>query len=140
MTKVDFYVLQSAATVAEREQFACRLVNKAFKQGHSVYINTSDVTNCEQMDELLWREPVAGFIPHSVIDRGAAAVNIGCGTNPGEHSQVLLNLADTVPDFFSRFQRVVEIVVFEPRVRELTRANYKFYKDRGVPLNSHNIA
>ncbi len=138
MTKVDFYVLQGVASVAEREQFACRLVNKAFRQGHSVYINTDDQANCERLDELLWCEPVTGFIPHSVVD--AAAVNIGCGTDPGAHSQVLLNLAEKVPDFFSRFQRVVEIVVFEPRIRELTRANYKFYKDRGVPLNSHTIA
>lgn len=140
MTKVDFYVLQAVATVNEREQFACRLVNKAFKQGHSVYINTDDKANCERIDELLWREPAAGFIPHGVIENGAAMVNIGCGSDPGAHSQVLLNLADKVPDFFSRFQRVVEIVVFEPRIRELTRANYKFYKDRGLPLNSHNIA
>ena len=140
MTKVDFYVLQSVASAAEREQFACRLVNKAFKQGHSVYINTDDQTNCERLDELLWCEPVTGFIPHSMINAGAATVNIGCGTDPGTHSQVLLNLAGTVPNFFSRFQRVVEIVVFEPHIRELTRANYKFYKDRGVPLNTHNIA
>lgn len=140
MTKVDFYVLQGVASTDQREQFACRLVNKAFKQGHSVYINTNDMASCDQIDELLWREPAAGFIPHSVIDSGAAAVNIGYGTDPGEHSQVLLNLADKVPDFFSRFQRVVEIVIFEPRIRELTRANYKFYKDRGLPLNSHTIA
>ncbi len=140
MTKVDFYVLQGVESIEQREQFACRLVNKAFKQGHAVYINTSSEDACKQIDELLWREPVAGFIPHSVIDNGAATVNIGCGDDPGEHSQVLLNLADNVPGFFCRFQRIVEIVIFEPRIRKLARANYKFYKDRGLLLNSHNIA
>lgn len=139
MTRVDFYVLKAAATVDEREQFACRLVNKAFRQGHSVYINADNMADCQRMDELLWRQPPAGFIPHTMLDQGEAVVNIGCGDDPGTHSQLLLNLAQQVPDFFSRFQRVVEVVVFEPTVRKLTRANYTFYKDRGLPLRSHII-
>ena len=139
MTRVDFYVLKTAATVEEREQFACRLVNKAFRQGLSVYINTDDNAGCKRIDEALWCQPAAGFIPHSVLDQGEAAVNIGCSSDPGAHSQVLLNLAKEVPDFFSRFQRVVEVVVYEPLIRETTRANYKYYQDRGVPLRSHSI-
>ena len=51
----------------------------------------------------------------------------------------MINLSGVVPDFFSRFERVAEIVPFEDTRRASARDNYKFYKDRGYPLNYHRM-
>ena len=64
---------------------------------------------------------------------------LGWGEDPGSENDVLINLASEVPMFFSRFDRVSEIVDADPQVRELGRQRYRFYRDRGYPLESHQI-
>jgi len=48
-----------------------------------------------------------------------------------------VNLADEIPGFFGRFDRVAEIVVGENR--DAGRERYKFYRDRGFPLFHHEL-
>jgi DNA polymerase-3 subunit chi len=48
----------------------------------------------------------------------------------------LINLDDEWPPFFSRFERLVEIVGTEEDNKVKARARYKFYKDRGYPLQT----
>jgi DNA polymerase-3 subunit chi len=52
---------------------------------------------------------------------------------------VLVNLDQTVPAFFGQFERVAEIVSGDDNVRNQARERYKYYRDRGYSLNSHNI-
>jgi DNA polymerase-3 subunit chi len=51
----------------------------------------------------------------------------------------MINLNLTVPDFVGRFSRVMEVVVQAPAVRDPLRASYKFYQDRGYPLNNNRM-
>ena len=73
-----------------------------------------------------------GVIDHSPI-------HIGCSVDPGEHNDVLVNLSGTIPENFSRFSRVAEVVPLRESVREQARINYRFYRDRGYPLKYHAI-
>jgi DNA polymerase-3 subunit chi len=60
-------------------------------------------------------------------------------TNKGEdvcHYDLLINLDDEWPPFFSRFERLVEIVGTEEDNKVKARSRYKFYKDRGYPLQT----
>jgi DNA polymerase-3 subunit chi len=41
--------------------------------------------------------------------------------------------------FFSRFERVAELVSGDADVRQQGRKRYSFYKDRGYPLRTHEI-
>ena len=69
-------------------------------------------------------------------------INIGCNQGQGSSTRLnglLINLSHQVPEFFSRFERVTEIVVQSPAVTESTRNNYRFYRDRGYPLESHDL-
>jgi len=141
MTDIDFYIL-TIETLHAREKMACRLAEKVYKLGRSVYIHTNSAAESQALDQLLWTFRAGSFVPHTLADEGkdtsAEPVVIGHeDTKPGQNSDVLINLGDTVPIFFSRFNRVSEIVTEQDKLTG--RERFRFYRDRGYPLKSHNI-
>ncbi len=138
MTKVSFYILPDGQ---EKMHFACRLTEKAFKQGQQIYLLGADPKLCGTLDDLLWTFRQGSFIPHRLWQGetadGATPVLIGTGEPPAGFEATLVNLTDEVPSFFSRFERVAEIV--DGAGKEPARRRYKFYQDRGYPLESHKI-
>lgn len=139
MTRVDFYVLPAPAP-ASRLAFAARLTDKAFQQGHRVYLHTPDEGSARELDELLWSFRTTSFIPHALIDSDEnAQVCIGWRDTPGRHDDLLINLDLNVPAFFSRFARVAEVVCQHQPVLDATRTSYKFYQDRGYQLDTHRL-
>ena len=145
MTRVDFYVLDDQAEAA-RERFACRLVEKAFRLKHKVYLHAASTAAAQRLDALLWTFSEGSFIPHvlaapdldpSLAD--ATPVQIGTGEEPGFDAAVLVNLDGVVPGFFSRFERVAEIVGGDATERTQARERFKFYRDRGYVLETHRI-
>jgi len=141
MTRVDFYILADDKASA-RDQFACKLTEKAYKQGHRVYINTGSDQQLAQIDDLLWTYRDGSFLPHDRYDTshsGAQAIVLGHGVEPEGPDDVMLNLADDIPVFFSRFKRVAELVGGGEDARAAARARYRFYKDRGYTLNTHKL-
>lgn len=140
MTQVDFYILPDEEQQA-RLLFLCRLVEKAYKKQHRIYIHTDSETTSNTIDLLLWTFKVDSFIPHHLLadDSAPAPVAIGHGDSCGDHHDVLINLCNDVPDFFSRFERCAEIVIQQPEVLETTRKHFGFYRERGYPLNTHDL-
>ena len=63
MTQVDFYILPDQ-TLNGRELLACRLAEKAFRQGRYLYIHTESESQSELIDELLWSFREGSFVPH----------------------------------------------------------------------------
>ncbi len=53
---------------------------------------------------------------------------------------MIVNLDREQPAFFSRFERMVEVVASEDDDLEAGRRRWKFYKDRGYPLSRHDLA
>lgn len=141
MTRIDFYILEQQHAEA-RQRFACRLAEKAWRQGNKVYIHTESAEQSQRLDELLWTFSADSFVPHS-LDNDAAAdtvpVHIGHGDEPRHHDEVLINLAPEVPLFFSRFKRVAELVDQHEETRNKGRQRFRFYRDRGYPLENHTI-
>jgi len=138
MTKIDFYILQSGT----REYMACKLAEKAYSLGHSIYIHTGSEDQATHMDNLLWTFRAGSFIPHQKYQTDSSAdspVQIGIQDAPELESDVLINLAPEVPLFFSRFQRVAELVGPEDEAKTQGREHFQFYRDRGYPLSTHNI-
>lgn len=138
MTEVDFYILPHTEP-EQRDLFACRLAEKAFRQGHRVYLHTADAESATQLDELLWNFRPQSFLPHALLDDSSDRVVIGWHDHPGDHSDVMINLALSVPAFIGRFARVAEVVVQSPHVRDPLRKSYAFYKDRGYPLRNNRL-
>ena len=73
-------------------------------------------------------------------DMAAVDVTIGCNQPPVSSSGVLINLAEQVPTFFSRFDRTLEIVKSTEPCRRMSRERYRFYQQRGYILKHHNLA
>jgi DNA polymerase III subunit chi len=141
MTEVDFYILKDKAPQAGM-QFACRLAEKIFKDGHQVYINTTSGQQLKQLDDLLWTFRQGSFLPHAVCTSNepeATPILLGHAIEPDGPSDVLVNLAEDIPAFFSRFSRVTELVSGDDTQREMARTRYKFYKDRGYTVRSHQL-
>ena len=139
MTRVDFYVVSDAGADA-RLKVAARLADKARGRGHRLFIHTADEQQARQLDDLLWSFPAASFLPHGLADTACDEdIVIGWGQEPHGHDDVLINLAIGAPAFFSRFQRVAEIVTQDPQFLEALRKAWRFYKDRGYPLHKHDL-
>ena len=139
MTRVGFYVVQ-AADQSQRLQVAARLADKAFQQGHRIFINAVDETQARSLDELLWSFRPASFLPHGLHGQEHAdSIAIGWGQEPENHNDLLINLQLNIPRFFSRFARVAEVVTQDPATLEALRASWKFYQERGYQLEKHDL-
>lgn len=136
MTKISYYLL-AHQEIAQQRLFACRLIEKAYSLGHTIYIHTDNSEQTSQLDQLLWSYSAESFIPHSTE---RALIQVSHHNDPGEHHDQLINLGASVPEFFSRFNKVSEIVCQHEQMVKHSRDKWKFYQDRGYPLQSHKIA
>ena len=142
MTRIDFYVLESNDAQAQA-RLTCRLADKAWSLQHQIYIHTNTRQDSEQLDQLMWVYPDGSFLPHGVYgaeDSALAPVLIGHDHEPEHMSDVLINLADNVPPFYSRFERIVELVTGDESLRQKARERYKYYRDRGYAIETHKLA
>ena len=142
MTQVDFYVLPEGSR-EDRHQFTCRLANKAYGQGRRVYVHLGSEGDARRLDALLWTFREQSFVPHGLLgecDAGVTPVLLGWDGDPAGEDEVLINLRAEIPPFFSRFERVAEILDASAQVRSAGRERYRFYKDRGYPLDTHELS
>lgn len=139
MTRVGFYVVQ-AAGAGDRLRVAARLTDKAFQQGHRIYINASDEAEAASLDRLLWDFRPASFLPHALVgEEGAERIAIGWGQEPVNHDDLLINLQLSVPAFFGRFHRVAEVVTQDEQSLAALRTSWRFYRERGYQLEKHDL-
>jgi DNA polymerase-3 subunit chi len=144
MTRIDFYILPETVKPPEgRVMTTCRLCDKATLAGQRVYIYVPQAADADAIDSALWSFRQGSFVAHeragSPLEEPMPAVLIGDAEPPPSHHQVMINLADEVPAFFSRFERVLEIVDGDAAKRAESRTRFKFYRDRGYELNTHNL-
>lgn len=138
MTKVDFY-----SGVDDKLRTACQLSHKAMQNGLRVLIHTPDEHTAEAIDRLLWQYPATAFMPHCRNEDSAAAempVIISHLSEPFAHSEVLVSLHDSCLPFFSRFERVIEIIGKDSEDARLGRERYGFYRDRGYALRHFDLS
>lgn len=138
MTQIDFYF-----HVEDKLRTACTLSAKAYARGLRVLAYCADHEAGQKFSRLLWTAPPISFVPHCTAgDKLAAVTPIIVdyeGTDPA-HDDVLLNLRHELPSFFSRFQRLVEIVSIDEEDRRQARDRFKFYRDRGYEIRSHDLS
>lgn len=142
MTRVDFYLLQNGVDVEDKMRAACKLADKAFRQGHGVYLHTADDSAAQRLDDLLWTYSDDSFVPHALYRAEPAPpspVLIGSAPPPPAAHDVLLSLGAEVPEFFSRFERVIELVGSDDADKARSRERFRFYRDRGYPLQTHPV-
>lgn len=139
--RVDFYLLSSNKPDA-RALVACRLLEKAYIKGHRVYVHCANQSDAEALDELLWTFRDDSFIPHNLQGEGPEPpppVQIGYEKEPRGFNDILLNMSTTVPLFYTKFKRIMEIVSPEESEKEQSRIRYKDYRSKSCNIHTHEL-
>ena len=143
MTRVDFYVL-ATSNPHERRVLACKLTEKALRQGLKVYLHTGSEAETGILDNLLWTFRQGSFIPHqkttaSASEREDIDVLIGRDEPPSGFRDLVINLSLGLPPDFDQYQRVAELVDEDETVRAEGRRRYTAYKQQGFELETHKL-
>lgn len=131
--RIDFYL---ASTPGDQGilTIACRLFNKIYQAQHSAYAYCLDMIQAHTLDQLLWTFKDTSFIPHQLIDPNVsseAKITLGAMPEPGTRSDMLINLAEKIPENYETYDRVLEIVPSDPHERTQARERYKIYEAAG---------
>jgi len=142
MPRVDFYILPDAGALA-RMRHACQLTEQAYEQGQKVYLRTP-AAEAGQLDEMLWTFGDHAFLPHEVATPGSPshpliAALIGQDQAPAGFHGLLVNLTDELPPDADRYERIAEVVAADPERKQRARDRFRQYRERGWPLESHNV-
>jgi DNA polymerase-3 subunit chi len=138
--QVDFYVLKTAEL--DGRLLACRLALMAWERGHQAQVLTPDTASAHALDELLWQNPAGRFIPHGLSgtpEASAAPIRI---TTPDQlvAGHIVINLTRQPVDEPERHERLLEIVPHEKADRDASRSKFRFYRERGLQPQTHDIA
>jgi DNA polymerase III subunit chi len=137
VTQIDFYT-----HVENKLATACTLAGKAHARGLKVTVLLPDPEAAQRFDRLLWTTPALGFVPHCGPDDPLASETPVIVDWRGEqilNEDVLLNLRGEWPPFFSRFQRLIEIVGRDDEDRAQARERFRHYRDRGYEIRTHDL-
>ncbi len=137
MTRIDFF-----SGAQDKLRTACQLSHQAMRDGMRVLLHVPDDEMADKLDRLLWHYPPIAFMPHCHSHEAAAASMpvVIARDERFPHYQLLISLHAECPSFFSRFERVFEIVGQDEAETRTGRIRYKFYKDRGYELRHTDLA
>ena len=137
MTRVDFHF-----NAPDKLHYGSRLLRKIHRSGQRAVV-FGDPVAISELDKLLWTFSALDFIPHvSADDALAARTPLLLCSEPVDtpHIDLLVNLSQSTPAFFSRFKRLIEVVGTGEADRAAARERWRFYKDRGYALHSFDLA
>jgi DNA polymerase-3 subunit chi len=142
--RIDFYVLDGQAP-AQRWTFACRLAAKAYQQNLRVIVWNETAAEAKTCDDMLWTFNDGSIVPHQ-ISAGAelrdrtTPVHLTLALDGVDAADLLINLADRLPDQLPRFARVAEIINADPERRRLGRERFKAYREAKLELQTHQVS
>lgn len=145
MARVDFYILSNEGA-DEPLRVACRVAEKAWRQGHRVRVEADSTETLQRLDTLMWTFKQESFVPHEVEGENADRADIdpppvvlASGGAPAEAPGVLVNLSGVVPSIADRCERIAEIVSADPAAKQAGRERYRRYRERGFELDTHQL-
>ncbi|MEY3759810.1 MAG: hypothetical protein RIR39_1301 [Pseudomonadota bacterium] len=142
MAKVSFYILPSEST-QERYEFACKLMEKAYRSGCFCYVLTDNAEQSQKIDDLLWTFRAGSFIPHQIYTGELPALEkvilIGSLEVPELWQKTVINLSSYCPKQFDNIERILEILDNSEVTKELGRDRYRQYHQSGVTITTHKI-
>ncbi len=139
MTRIDFYISPDSHPQA-RLRLACRLADKAYQRGHGVFVYAPREEDARRLDDLLWTFRAGSFVPHARLEEDPEAPVLIASQPPEDGGEVLVSLDEGVPPFFTRFTRLVELVSGDAAARSAGRERFRFYRERGYPLYTHDLS
>ena len=138
MTKVEFFF-----NVPDKLAKAAELCEKAVAKGRQLTIFTQDDAMSNAMQQQLWQHSDLSFLPSSTpesLTSEYAAIIVDSNGKKLLQDDVLINLQQQYPPFFSRFRVLVELVGTEETDKVNARTRFRFYKDRGYEIKSTDVS
>ncbi|MDP5241197.1 DNA polymerase III subunit chi [Uliginosibacterium sp. 31-16] len=127
---------------SDRLRAACAITAKAVRQGRKVVVYAPEPGLAKRYDSLLWAAQPLSFVPHVAASSPLAArtpVVMAQALNDLPYDDVLINLADDLPDGYERFQLLVEIVAADEAGRSAARARWRFYKEHRHTVQAYDL-
>lgn len=137
MTRIDFYF-----NVADKFRQVAELAQMALSRQRRLFVYTAGASSAAQLESALWTHVPTGFLPHCRSDHPLAAetpILIDWEGTRLLHDDILINLTPAHPAFFSRFKGLIELVGLDEEDRGEARSRYRFYRDRGYEIKSHDV-
>ena len=134
MTRVEFFF-----NVGNKPQKLAELSEKAIGKGRRLLVYCRDAESAAELERVFWTNSALSFLPHCRATSPLASVTPIILDWEGKemvHDDVLVNLQDAHPPFFSRFGRLIEIVGLDEKDKADARARYRFYRDRGYEIRT----
>ena len=142
MAEVSFYILPSES-LQERYQFACKLIEKAYRSGYFCYVLTDSTEQSQIIDDLLWTFRAGSFIPHQIytgkLPDFEKVILIGSLAAPEHWQKTLFNLSSHCPEEFDKVERILEILDNSEASKAAGRERYRHYQQSGVKISTHKI-
>ena len=129
----------------DKMAYVCRLLRKAASSGAKVMV-LAPIGLVGKLDVGLWALSATDFVPHCSDDASGAvkqrsAVVIGStGALAPSGCDVLVNVTDNVPNGFTNYARLIEVVSTDDLDRRSARERWKHYTDLGYPITRHDLA
>ena len=139
--QIDFYVLQEESP-GGRFKLACRIIEKAYRLGHRVYVRTGNGNDTNILDDLLWTFSQNSFVPHELSTEGGfpeSTIVIGEHPPAAEGTDVVISVADDPVLDFTAYLRIVDIVGFGDDEKASGRSRFRYYREHGIEPNTHQI-
>lgn len=128
---------------SDRLAAAARWLGETAPNQEPVLVYAPNDNAADRLDRLLWTQGATGFVPHCRYSSPLCAETPIVITDQLDtllHDNILLNLSDTVPQGFSRFAQVVEVVSTEGEDRGPARERFRFYRERGYAPLSNDLS
>jgi DNA polymerase-3 subunit chi len=138
MTRIDFHFNAPPGLI-----YPCRLARKIVRAGQRAVFHHPDVAWLQRFNDELWSFSPQEFIAHVMADDPVAAqtpIVLAAAARDDLDCSLLVNMGLEPPPFFSRFERLIELVSAEDSQRDAGRQRFRFYRERGYPIETHDLA
>jgi len=140
MTKGYFYQLDGLSDEAA-ERHLCTCITELWRQYKSVRVWCESKAQAERLDEMLWQQPVAAFVPHNLLGEGPAGgapVEL-CwpASDPAPSSRrvaVHFNLHQLALAGWQGATCIADRVPADDAGKADARERFKYYRQHGVQL------
>ncbi|EKE01237.1 MAG: DNA polymerase III, chi subunit superfamily [uncultured bacterium] len=139
--KAAFYILAEPSLKA-RDLYACRVIEKAYTNGHTIYVHTATMDEAQNFDTQLWTFRDISFVPHEIYSQNStsgAPILIGYNGIAPEKKEILINLTSEIPSFYQQFDHIIEIIPNDDQLKTAARKQYQVYQHSGYQMETFNI-
>lgn len=145
--QIDFYLLSDPND--ELFNYTCRLTEKAFLSGFTIFIWTQNRDDAKTIDRMLWSFRADSFIPHRIITSDindsltaknqSEPVIISDELPAACHCTLMINLTDKAITQNNTFKRICHIVSGNTEKRAIARQTFRAYKKLNIQPNTIRV-